>query len=182
MSAKCSSCIVFLLLVISAGTILGCSQANLLIPRREANALAFHLFSTPVEHLGAKEEQRIRRTTSAYGLEAGVLRSQLVMTEFGRIWAFVHGRLICIANAGAAACAPRRAARESGVLLGVFSPPNDRDPSIHDFLVQGLVSDDVKAVTVAVAEHGRITVDVANNVFSISASKPIHVLQLVRNH
>lgn len=181
MSAEWSSCFVILILVTSAGLPLGCSQTTQVPPGKDADVRGFHLFSTPVEHPSAREEGYLRRNTSPYGLEAGVLRSQLVVTELGRIWVFPNGRLVCIANARAAACAPRRAAHESGVFLGVFSPPDTGNPSIHNFLVVGLVSDDVRAVTVVVGDHAPVTLDVANNIFNIRARKPIQVLQLVRH-
>lgn len=68
-----------------------------------------------------------------------------------------------------------------GVGLGVFDPPDEHQRGMHNFLVQGIVPDDVSGVRVSIDNGRQLTVDVEENVFSVAADKPIHIKRLLRD-
>lgn len=76
---------------------------------------------------------------------------------------------------------PKYRARHEGVFLGTFRPPTNRDPTLHDFLVQGVVPNDVGRVLLVLGSHRKAIVAVRANVFSFEADEPIHVKSLLRH-
>lgn len=87
------------------------------------------------------------------------------------------------ANLGSISCSRRRQARSQGVVLGTFKPPTKEIPALHEFLVLGVVPDDVRFVVATIGRHlheRHIRVAVRNNVFAIAAEQPVLVRKLVR--
>lgn len=140
----------------------------------------FHIFRSPAETLSRAEGRRIRSGLEIYGSDE-VLRSQLAETRQGRLWALETKRLICISNTRGLGCAPKRMADQTGVLLGVFDPPNADRHDLHNFLVQGLVPDGVSHVLLRMNDRRNVVVQVESNVFSVAADNPIHLKRLLRN-
>lgn len=79
------------------------------------------------------------------------------------------------------ACDRERRAMREGVSLGVFDPPDEHRRGMHNFLVQGIVPNDVKQVLVLINNRRSLILDVKDNVFSIAADRPIHVKRLLRD-
>jgi hypothetical protein len=142
-------------------------------------ATAFHVFRTPVEDLSQAEARRIRAGLKANGL-AGATDTHLAATGQGRLWVFTTADHMCISHMRGMACDRKRRATHEGLFLGVFDPPDEdrRDP--HNFLVQGIAPDDVGRVQVLI-DSRYLTVDVKENVFSVTANKPIHIKRLLRD-
>jgi len=97
------------------------------------------------------------------------------------IWIFSTAHQLCIAQLRGASCATKSIARREGVFLGTFRPPTNHEPSLHDFLVQGLVPDGVRKVLLVVGSHRKIVVGVRSNVFSFEDDQPVHVKRLLRS-
>lgn len=95
-------------------------------------------------------------------------------------WVFSTTHQLCLVQMRGSSCAPKYVARHEGVFLGTFRPPTKRDPALHDFLVQGLVPNDVRKVLLVVGSHRKVVVDVKQNVFSFERDRPVHVKRLLR--
>jgi hypothetical protein len=110
-----------------------------------------------------------------------VERRMLAHRAGNSIWIFSTAHQLCLAQGRGASCAPKSVARREGVFLGTFRPPTKLEPSLHDFLVQGLVPNGVKRVSVIVGKSHIRTVPVKGNVFSVAAEQPVHVKRLLRH-
>lgn len=113
------------------------------------------------------------------------VNTQLARTRGGRVWIFLTDRQMCLvqANFGSISCMEKRLARLKGVVLGTFKPPSDETPYLHQFLVLGVLPDDVRYVSATIGRHRHqrhIRVPVQNNVFAIAAEQPILVRGLGR--
>jgi hypothetical protein len=96
------------------------------------------------------------------------------------LWAVSTERLLCISQPRGAACASKWGAARRGVLLATFQPPTPRQPKPHDFLLQGLVPDDVNEVAVVIGKLQHQRVVVTRNTFSVKRDKPVRLLRLIR--
>lgn len=114
--------------------------------------------------------------------EANVLsaRRPLAVRTRDATWVFATRHQVCLAQIRAASCASKHVARRDGVFLGTFRPPTRQDPTLHGFLVQGLVPNNVRKVLLVIGSHGKAVVSVRGNVFSFEADKPVHVKRLQR--
>lgn len=141
---------------------------------------SFRILRTSPEHLRGSERSRILKHLSLDGSQALISEPQRAVTKYGPLWIFPTSKhLLCIAQARGGGCAPVKVARKKGVYLGVFRPPTKQQPVLHDFLVQGVVPDDVKQVVVTVGNrHTRLSV--RRNIFSVKAEQPVHVKRLLR--
>jgi hypothetical protein len=149
---------------------------------RATSALADHflVFKDPPDHLPQAEYVRIRNILQLYGPALnGLTGTQRVGTPGGSLWLFKTSRLICLAHERGAACAMESAAQEVGVFLSVFRPPDAAHPSMHDFLVCGLVPNGVRHVRATVGER-QAQVVVRSNVFCMAANQRITLQRLVR--
>jgi len=142
---------------------------------------SFSILHTPPEQLRGSERKRILRTISFHGSQVMTSEPQLADTEHGHLWIFTTSKhLLCVVQARGGGCAPISLALKQGVYLGVFRPPTKQRPGLHDFLVQGVVPDGVKWVSILVGEHRTRVIPVKENVFSAAAEQPIHVKRLLR--
>lgn len=149
-------------------------------PRDSGLATTFRIFRSPTETPPEVEKRRIMIGLAAHK-ERRVPDTQLVKTEQGPLWILHTPRLICISHIRGMACDRRRRAMSKGVGLGVFDPPDEHQRGMHNFLVQGIVPDDVSGVRVSIDNGRQLTVDVEENVFSVAADKPIHIKRLLRD-
>jgi hypothetical protein len=159
----------------------GSSGAQRHHPLDDTLLRAFRIFETPSERLSAADYRRVRANIENFESGAELQRTQLADSSHGSLWALTTSHLVCIVRTQAAACASKREAITIGVLLGVFSPPDQLRPNMHNFLVQGLVPDDV---TQAVASHNgnrSIVVDAERNIISIAGHQPIQLRRLLRH-
>lgn len=97
------------------------------------------------------------------------------------LWLVSTPGLLCVADPRGAACAAKSVAINRGVVLGTFQPPSSNQPKIHNFLLQGVVSNDVDKVLVVIGDHQQLTIPVRQNVFSVERDKPVHLMRLLRN-
>lgn len=98
----------------------------------------------------------------------------------GSLWVFASDRSLCLAQPKAASCAPMGEAIREGVFLGTFAPPNSNRPYPHDFVLQGVLPDNVRQVVVVLGRRRRLVVEVTNNVVSLRWQEPIRVARLRR--
>jgi hypothetical protein len=103
------------------------------------------------------------------------------LAERDGLWVLSSKRWLCIAQAEAVSCAPTTVAIKEGVLLATFRPPTKRFPAPRDFLLQGLVPDDVQQVVVTIGKRRQLILDVKNNVFSVERDQPVHLKRLLRD-
>jgi hypothetical protein len=68
------------------------------------------------------------------------------------LWVLVAQHSICIAEAKAASCAPKKVAFREGLLLTTFTPPTKRFSAPSNFPLQGLVPDGVDQAVVVVGQ------------------------------
>jgi hypothetical protein len=98
------------------------------------------------------------------------------------IWVVRGTNIVCIvrANKVAVGCGTRLDAERHGLTLEVYrlAPPPKRDPT--RFIALGLAPDWAKAVRIRIGGHGRRTVPILGNTFSLAAAGPIFVERLVR--
>jgi hypothetical protein len=111
--------------------------------------------------------------------------TQLTRTRGGSIWIFLTHQKMCLAQAnfGSVSCLEKQRARSHGVVLGTFKPPSKEVPYLHQFLVLGVMPDDVRYVSTTIGRHlheHHIKVPVRSNVFAIAAEQPILVRGLGR--
>jgi hypothetical protein len=127
------------------------------------------------------EEGWINSAVRPFGQEGHLLAAHRMRTERGDLWVLPTRRLLCIAQVphGSASCVPIRPALTEGVVVGTFDPPNSRIPHPHNFIVHGVVPDDVNQALVVMNHRQHRRVDVKGNSFSVSADKPIHVKELL---
>lgn len=143
-------------------------------------AAAFRIFRTPTKTLPQRDARRINADLEANGLPRPA-EIHLAATEQGRLWVFNSARQICISHVRGIACSSWRQAMQAGLFLGVFDPPDEHRRDLHNFLVQGIVPNDVDRVLVLVNNRRHLTLDVEENVFSLAADRPIHVKRLLRD-
>jgi hypothetical protein len=150
----------------------------------ESIAVAFKVLRTRSERLPPPLAQHIARLLKA-SEKAKPANTQLVRTRGGSIWAFLTGEKMCLvqANLGSISCSKKRLARSQGVVLGTFKPPSNEVPHLHQFLVLGVMPDDVRYVSATIGRHlhkRHIRVPVRHNVFAIAAEQPVLVRRLGR--
>lgn len=164
----------------------GCGASRSVANREgeENIASAFMVLRTPSEHLPPPLAKHIARLLKA-SEKAKPVNTQLVSTREGSVWIFLTGEKMCIvqANFGSISCLKQRLARSQGVVLGTFKPPSKEVPYLHQFLVLGVMPDDVRYVSATIGRHSHehhIRVPVRNNVFAIAAEQPVLVRGLGR--
>jgi hypothetical protein len=154
-------------------------------PGGEENiAAAFKVLRTRSEPLPSPIVDHIARLLQASG-KAKPVDTQLARTGGGSVWIFLTREKMCLvqANFGSISCSTKQLARSKGVVLGTFKPPSKEAPSMHNFLVLGVLPDDVGYVSATIGRHLRqhhIRVPVRNNVFAIAAEQPVLVRGLGR--
>jgi hypothetical protein len=106
---------------------------------------------------------------------------QRVRSANGIMWTFVDGAAVCVAQGGrgSVACSQAGRAESEGVSLGVFTPPSERVPWPHDFLMVGLVPNQIDQVLVTIGRRQR-TIAVHSNMFSASGGSPVLIKRLIR--
>ena len=160
----------------------GSSSSELRRPSLDkALALSFQIFRSPTETLPQVAAHRISKALDDTYNANRASNSQLATTKEGPLWVFHAARFVCISHARGMACDRVRRAMREGVSLGVFDPPDAHRRGMHNFLVQGIVPNDVKQVLVVINNRRQLTLDVNANVFSIAADRPIHVKRLLRD-
>lgn len=147
---------------------------------RDSIARSFRVFRGPSDPPSMAQEIRLRANVEMFEPQPEILRSRLVRTSRGPLWALATTNLVCIVHARGSACAPRVRAIGMGVLLGVFSPPDPRHHRMHNFLVLGLVPDDVIQAVASINGSRRIVVDAKQNIVSVAGDQPIQLAQLLR--
>jgi hypothetical protein len=164
----------------------GCGASHLSSNREgEGNvAAAFKVLRTRSEHLPPRLAEHIARLLKA-SEKARPVNTQLVRTPGGSIWVFLTGDRMCLvqANFGSISCSKKRLARSQGVVLGTFKPPSKEVPYLHQFLVLGVMPDDVRYVSATLGRHSHqrhIRRPVQGNVFAIAAQRPVLVRRLGR--
>lgn len=143
-------------------------------------ATSFRIFRAPIDILPQAEARRIGASAESIGL-VELANTHLAVTEQGRLWVFRVGRQVCLGNTRGVACASSRKAMRTGVVLGVFDPPDRHRRTLHNFLLQGIAPDDVSQVEVLIDNRRSLTVDVVGSVFSVAANQPIHLKRLLRD-
>lgn len=150
-------------------------------PHNVELASFFRIFRTPPEHLPKAEAGRVRDAVETFEPAARLSMLQLVDTAHGHLWLLATRRFACFVHARGAACAPKHEAVRSGVLLGIFNPPDKGQKALQDFLLLGLIPNSVDEVLIAVDSQRDIRVAVKRNVFAAAAKdKPLHVKRLLR--
>jgi hypothetical protein len=164
----------------------GCGALHLSSNREgeENIAAAFKVLRTPPEHLPPALARHISRLLKA-SERANPVNTQLARTSEGSIWIFLTSEKMCLvqANFGSISCSKKRLARSQGVVLGTFKPPSKEVPYLHQFLVLGVMPDDVRYVSATIGRHSHdhhIRRPVRNNVFAIAAEQPVLVRRLGR--
>lgn len=176
---RASTCCVCLLLAGCGASPLSSNQEG-----EESIAAAFQVLRTPSEHLPPPLAQHIARLLNA-SEKAKPVHTQLARTRGGPVWVFLTREKMCLvqANFGSVSCSTRRLARSQGVVLGTFKPPSQEVPYLHQFVVLGVMPDDVRYVSSTIGRHSHvhhIRVPVRNNVFAIAADQPVSVRGLGR--
>jgi hypothetical protein len=107
---------------------------------------------------------------------------QRARTPDGVAWAFLGDDAVCLAQSGYGSVACTRVAQASieGVSLGVFTPPSKHVPRPQDFLMLGLVPDQIQQAVVTIGKRRR-TIPVRNNLFSASGESPILIKRVIRD-
>lgn len=186
LSALTSRLLVLLALLIAALTIAvvitsGSSTSELERSSLDkALASSFQIFRTPTETPPQAEAHRISGALDTYNASK-VANIQRAATEQGPLWMFHTARFLCISHTRGMACDREQRAVREGVSLGVFDPPDQHRSGMHNFLVQGIVPNDVKQVLVLINNRRKVILDVKENVFSIAGDRPIHVKRLLRD-
>ncbi len=150
-------------------------------PRLPQNAIegSFHIFAAPHTPPTPTERGRLSEAIERYESAARLLQVHRVETTHGRLWVILTERFICLHNVGGTACAPKHQAAKNGVVLGLFSPPDQRHAEMHDFLVQGLAPNRYQQALLVINNQRHTVEDVDGNIFSVSANKPIHLKRLL---
>lgn len=164
----------------------GCGALRLSSSREgeENIAAAFKVLRTRPEHLSSPLAHHIAQLLKA-SEKAKPVSTQLARTRGASVWIFLTGEKMCLvqANFGSISCLKKRLARSEGVVLGTFKPPSKEVPYMHQFLVLGVMPDDVQYVSAIIGRHlheRHVRVPVRNNVFEISAEQPVLVRGLGR--
>jgi hypothetical protein len=142
---------------------------------------SFRLFDSTPEMLPVSVRARLSRILKKPGTPFTPSPVQRSHTNGGIVWAFVVGDQVCLTQGthGASVCVAKDVAISEGVSLGTFSPPSQRIPRPHNFLLLGLVPDGVGRVELKIGRR-RERAGVKNNLYSVSGDKPIFVRRLVR--
>jgi hypothetical protein len=160
--------------------LLGCGNIDQSSYRGGDKAIVaeFKVFRTPSERVPPFLLRRIDRLLKR-SEKVNLVNTQLVETRTGPVWIFLNGQKMCLVHASfGSACLKQRLARLHGITLGTFKAPTKEVPRMHQFLVLGIMPDDVKYVSATIGRERRkrhIRVPVQNNVFSIAAERTVLV-------
>lgn len=140
---------------------------------------SFRIFRSPPEKALSAADRRSFNSLAIAAPNERPEGAQLAV-EHGNLWVLSTDRLLCLAQPKGAACAPKRVAIREGVLLGTFQPPTTEHPVPHNFLLQGVVPDDVKKVQVVIGRNHLLIANVKGNVFAVERDQPVHLKRLLR--
>lgn len=160
----------------------GCGATNHAPHPRSDNFLvpkSFHIFRTPSEDLTGSVRRRTLGAISVGGPQELASKPQKALTSRGSVWVFATAQhLLCIVHRRGGACELLKRASKQGLFFGAFQPPTRQQPTLHDFLVQGVVPDGVKRIALRVGKR-RIRLRVKGNIVTATADAPIHVQRLL---
>lgn len=102
-------------------------------------------------------------------------------TNEGVVWVFQRRGDTCLAEGakGAVACDATRKVEQSGLVLGVFRPPDHSGSVPHDFRVFGVAPKGAKAARLRVGTKLRL-VPVRESYFAAAAEQPIMLIRFTR--
>lgn len=149
-------------------------------PQHQEIGGVFRILRGPPETARSGADRRSLKSLSITAPGESLESAQLAV-EHSHLWVLSTERFLCLAQPKGSACTPKNMAIRAGVLLGTFQPPTKEIAAPHNFLLQGLVPDDVRRVQVIIGrDHLRI-VNVTSNVFSIERDQPVHLKRLLRS-
>lgn len=141
----------------------------------------FSILRSPPEEARSRNARRGLKNLTILKAHPLTSKIQLGSRQRGGLWIIPTKRQLCLSQQRGVSCAPKRAAINNGIVLGTFRPPTSTIPAPHDFLVQGLVPDDVKRVLAIVGHHRQVVIDVNHNLFSIERDEPVNVARLLHH-
>ena len=169
----------FVLLLGGLGFLGSSSHSPPTLERREFHD-SFGILRTFPEQAETATDRQSFKSAELVEPRARFKNLQLVARGSNRLWVLSTGQQLCVAQPKGASCAPKKVSIEKGVLLGTFRPPTKRKPFPHNFLLQGVVPDDVEKVLVVIGKDRQLVVDVKRNVFSVERDDPVHLKRLLR--
>jgi hypothetical protein len=172
----------FLLLTMVAGG-LGLSACAAQEPPKQQGVNVTHsyqLLRSPPEQPHTPADRRSLANVSHYHPDAPISNPQLA-NRHHHIWVVVSGHLLCLAEPRGVACKPKSASRAEGIMLGTFQPPSKRIPVPHNFLLEGIVPDNVSRLVLIVGRSQARTIVVRHNVFLVRGDEPVRVKRLIRH-
>lgn len=167
-----------LLVMVGVGVLASSDSAP--VPQRHGLWESFAILrSSPEEALTAADRKSFK--SAALVESHGRIESAQRVRNHGSLWVLCAGRHLCIAQPRGAACALENAASRHGVVLGTFLPPTGRHPIPHNFLLQGVVPDDVRKVMVVIGADRQLIARVTGNAFSVERDEPVRLKRLLRD-
>jgi hypothetical protein len=173
------SLLVVLLLAAISVIVLQDFRGSTAAPARPGATDPFEILRSPPERMESVAAKHSLRNAAV--TEPRVRSKSTTCRQAQRFVGSVHPALAVHRPATRSLLCPKASASRDGLFLGTVSPPTKRFPVPHDFLLQGLVPDDVGQVLVLEGKKRQLVVGVTRNVFSVKRNHPVHLKRLLHD-